>query len=109
TRGQSYGDDVELGAGAHVVSSTDNVTFDGNVSGRSHSLRVDAPLATTFKGEVDVESLLTDQPGTTEVSGGLVRTVHGQQYDDAVTVSGRDETIKADAFVAGTFVTFNKT
>ena len=108
TGDQRYQDAVTLGSDATLTGL--NVSFtgtlnDGGAAGNA-SLTVNAGGVTAFGQAVgDVQaltSLTTDAVGTTQVNGGVVRTVGDQTYQDAVTLG-------ADATLTGVNVRFTNT
>ena len=108
TGDQRYQDAVTLGSDARLTGL--NVSFtgtlnDGGAAGNA-SLTVNAGGVTAFGQAVGgvqaLTSLTTDAVGTTQVNGGVVRTVGDQTYQDAVTLG-------ADATLTGVNVRFTNT
>ncbi len=84
--GQSYGDDVVLGAN---VTLTDNgaslIRFADSVTG-AFNLAVNTAGVTRFEDLVSIAALTTDAAGTTELNNGGVSTTGNQTYNDAVVL-----------------------
>ena len=111
TGDQNYNDPVTLGADT-ALSGT-NVTFNSTVDAATageQSLTVNASGTTTFGNEPGdqvggnqaLESLTTDEEGTTVINTDQVTTTEDQTYNDPVTLG-------ADTALSGTNVTFNST
>jgi len=90
TGGQSFGDNVTLGAGATLVSTgAGAIQFAGTING-AFGLTVNTAGATTFGasigGSTALTSVTTDAPGTTALDGGAVTTSGAQTYNNPVTL-----------------------
>ena len=101
TAGQSYGDNVTLGANATLASTgAGNITLGGTTNG-GFTLAGNTGGATLFTGAVGagtaLTSLTTDAGGTTSVVN--VTTAGAQSYGDNVTLNGTYTTTNS-AFTA---------
>jgi filamentous hemagglutinin family protein len=88
TGGQSYGDDITLGAATVLTSSGGSASFAKTVNG-AQTLTVNT-LGVTFGGAVGnnapLASLTTSAAGPTALFGGSVKTTGAQTYNGSVTL-----------------------
>jgi hypothetical protein len=90
TGAQTYNGAVTLGANTILsTGGTAGVNFVGTIEG-SYSLIVNSAGATVFGGAVGTEAALTsvttDQAGSVEINGGLVRTTGAQTYNERMSL-----------------------
>ncbi len=87
TGSQTYGDTVSL-TGPVTVSSAaaGNISFGSSVTGTA-GLVANTTGRTTFGGVVNLDSLITDAGGSTQL-GGNVTTRGAQTYDDELVLAG---------------------
>lgn len=89
----SFATGVTLTGNVVISTGAGNVTFNSTVDG-GFDLTLNGTGNNTFKDAVGntaaLNSLTTDAGGTTKINGGLVKTVAGQSYGDAVTVGQVD-------------------
>ena len=110
TGGQTFGDDVTLGADTTLISAsgTGDVTFGKKVDG-GFALNVNTAGVTKFNGAVGsttpLTTLTTNTAGSTQVNGGSVATTVSQSYNDPLSVGTLDATFNA----GGGIVAFNNT
>jgi hypothetical protein len=88
---QNFGSAVTLGAATTFAAGGD-VFVGSTLTGAGFDVVVLSPGHTIFSGDVNVGSLTTDAPGTTEITSGPVWTVTTsafQSYGDPVVVDGQ--------------------
>ncbi len=87
---QTYNDAVTIGANTILTSTgSGDVTFVTTVDG-GFDLTVNTAGVTKFGGAVGnttaLDSVTTDAAGSTQINGGIVKTVNRQTYNDPVTL-----------------------